>query len=95
MALTIEDVRRVADLARIAVDEEEIRAALQQMSGIFELIGQMSAVDVSGVEPMSHAQDLVLCLREDRVTEPDQHALFQSVAPQVERGLYLVPKVIE
>jgi aspartyl-tRNA(Asn)/glutamyl-tRNA(Gln) amidotransferase subunit C len=55
----------------------------------------MEAVDVSGVEPMSHAQDLVLRMREDRVTEADQHELFQSVAPQVEAGLYLVPKVIE
>jgi aspartyl/glutamyl-tRNA(Asn/Gln) amidotransferase C subunit len=56
---------------------------------------EMQAVDVSGVEPMAHAQDVTLRLRDDAVTEADQHALFQSVAPRVERGLYLVPKVIE
>jgi aspartyl-tRNA(Asn)/glutamyl-tRNA(Gln) amidotransferase subunit C len=95
MALTIDDVRRVADLARMAIDEEEARTALQQLTGIFGLIEQMEAVDVRGVEPMSHAQDVVLRLRGDRVTEQDQHELFQSVAPQVEDGLYLVPKVIE
>jgi len=55
----------------------------------------MRAVDTEGIEPMSHAQDLMLRLREDAVTETDQHPLFQSVAPQVEDGLYLVPKVIE
>jgi len=55
----------------------------------------MQAVDTTGVEPMSHAQDVTLRLRVDGVTEHDQHELFQSIAPQVEDGLYLVPKVIE
>ena len=59
------------------------------------MIEEMQAVDVSGVEPMSHAQDVMLRLREDVVTEADQHELFQSIAPAVEQGLYLVPKVIE
>ncbi len=95
MALTLEEVKRVARLARIAVNENEARSALTQMSGIFGLIEQMQAVDTASVEPMSHAQQVMLRLREDRVTETDQHALFQSVAPQVEAGLYLVPKVIE
>jgi aspartyl-tRNA(Asn)/glutamyl-tRNA(Gln) amidotransferase subunit C len=95
MALTIDDVRRVAHLARVAVDDAEAAAALEQLSGIFKLIEQMQAVDTSGIAPMSHAQDLVLRLREDTVTEQDQRAQFQAVAPQVEAGLYLVPKVIE
>ncbi|MDH5535671.1 MAG: Asp-tRNA(Asn)/Glu-tRNA(Gln) amidotransferase subunit GatC [Betaproteobacteria bacterium] len=95
MALTLDDVRRVAHLARIAVEEAEVERALTDLSGIFELIGEMEAVDVAGIEPMSHAQDVVLRLREDDVAERDQHALFQSVAPQVEADLYLVPKVIE
>jgi aspartyl-tRNA(Asn)/glutamyl-tRNA(Gln) amidotransferase subunit C len=95
MALTLDDVTRVAKLARIAVDETEAQAALAQLSGIFGLIEQMQAVDTASVEPMSHAQDVTTRLREDRVTETDQHVLFQSVAPQVEAGLYLVPKVIE
>ncbi|MGH8700554.1 MAG: Asp-tRNA(Asn)/Glu-tRNA(Gln) amidotransferase subunit GatC, partial [Burkholderiales bacterium] len=56
---------------------------------------EMQAVDTRGVEPMSHALDVVQRLREDSITEADQHAVFQSVAPQVESGLYLVPKVIE
>ena len=68
---------------------------LKQLSGIFALIEQMQAVDTTGIEPMSHAQNVVLRLRDDAVTESDQHELFQSVAPQVEAGLYLVPKVIE
>jgi aspartyl-tRNA(Asn)/glutamyl-tRNA(Gln) amidotransferase subunit C len=95
MALTIDDVKRVAHLARIAVDDAEAGAALVQLSGIFKLIEQMQAVDTTGIAPMSHAQDLMLRLREDAVTENDQRALFQAVAPQVESGFYLVPKVIE
>jgi aspartyl-tRNA(Asn)/glutamyl-tRNA(Gln) amidotransferase subunit C len=95
MVLTTDDVKRVAHLARIAVDDAEADAALVQLSGIFKLIEQMQAVDTSGIAPMSHAQDLMLRLREDTVTESDQRAQFQAVAPQVEAGLYLVPKVIE
>ena len=68
---------------------------LAQLTGIFGLIEDMQAVNTDGVEPMSHAQDVMLRLRDDEVTESDQHALFQSIAPQVEAGLYLVPKVIE
>jgi len=93
--LSLEDVKRVAHLARIAVDETEARAVLAQLGGVFQLIEQMQAVDTRGIEPMSHALDLVQRLREDRVTERDQRAAFQDIAPQVEDGLYLVPKVIE
>jgi aspartyl-tRNA(Asn)/glutamyl-tRNA(Gln) amidotransferase subunit C len=95
MALTLDDVKRVAHLARVAIDEPEARAALSQMSEVFKLIAEMQAVDTHGVEPMSHALDVVQRLRADAATEPDQHVLFQSVAPQVEGDLYLVPKVIE
>jgi aspartyl-tRNA(Asn)/glutamyl-tRNA(Gln) amidotransferase subunit C len=95
MALTLEDVKRVADLARIAIDEAEARAALSQLNDVFKLIAEMRAVDTRGVEPMSHALDVVQRLREDKITESDQHALFQEVAPQTKDGLYLVPKVIE
>jgi aspartyl-tRNA(Asn)/glutamyl-tRNA(Gln) amidotransferase subunit C len=93
--LTLDEVKRVAQLARIAVDEHESQTVLAQLSGIFRMIEQMQAVDTSNVEPMPHAQDIVSRLRDDKVTEADQHALFQSIAPQVEAGLYLVPKVIE
>jgi aspartyl-tRNA(Asn)/glutamyl-tRNA(Gln) amidotransferase subunit C len=93
--LSLDEVRRIADLARIEVSEGEVAALQQQLNGIFGLIEQMRAVDTTGVEPMAHAVDVTQRLREDRVTETDQHALFQGQAPQVEDGLYLVPKVIE
>jgi aspartyl-tRNA(Asn)/glutamyl-tRNA(Gln) amidotransferase subunit C len=93
--LSLDEVRRIADLARIAVSEADAAALQQQLNGIFDLIEQMRAVDTAGVEPMAHALDITQRLREDRVTETDRRALFQSVAPQVEDGLYLVPKVIE
>ena len=95
MALTLEDVKRVAHLARVAIDEAEARAVLSQINDVFKLVAEMQAVDTRGVEPMSHALDVVQRLREDSVTEFDQHAQFQSVAPHVEGDLYLVPKVIE
>jgi aspartyl-tRNA(Asn)/glutamyl-tRNA(Gln) amidotransferase subunit C len=95
MALTLDDVKRAAALARVAIDEAEGEAVLSQLNDVFGLIAEMQAVDTRGVEPMSHALDVVQRLREDAVTESDQHALFQSVAPQVEGDLYLVPKVIE
>jgi aspartyl-tRNA(Asn)/glutamyl-tRNA(Gln) amidotransferase subunit C len=93
--LSLDEVRRIADLARIEVPEAAVAALQQKLNGIFGLIEQMRAVDTTGVEPMAHAVDVTQRLREDRVTETDQHELFQSVAPQVEDGLYLVPKVIE
>ena len=95
MSLTLEDVMRVARLARIAIEEPEARVVLTQLNGVFRLIEQMQAVDTSGIEPMSHALDVVQRLREDRVTESNQHAQFQAIAPRVESELYLVPKVIE
>jgi aspartyl-tRNA(Asn)/glutamyl-tRNA(Gln) amidotransferase subunit C len=95
MSLSIDDVRKVARLARLAVTETEVETAHTQLSSIFGLIEEMQAVDTSGIEPMSHAQDVTQRLREDRVTETNQRELFQSVAPQVEAGLYLVPQVIE
>ena len=95
MALSPADVNRAATLARIAIDEGEAQAVLAQLNGIFQLIAEMQAVDTRGVEPMSHALDVVQRLREDAVTESDQRTAFQEVAPQVEGGLYLVPKVIE
>ena len=95
MALTLADVKRVAHLARVAIDDAEARAVLSQINDVFKLIAEMQAVDTRGVEPMSHALDIVQRLREDSVTESDQHRLFQEVAPQVEGSLYLVPKVIE
>ena len=95
MALTLDDVKRIAQLARIEVEPREAERVLTQLSGIFRLIEEMQAVNTEGIEPMAHAQDVMLRLREGAVTGSDQHALFQAVAPQVEAGLYLVPKVME
>jgi len=95
VSLSLEEVKRIAHLARIEISDAEAVQTQGQLNDIFCLIEGMRAVDTEGIEPMSHAQDLMLRLREDAVTESDQHRLFQSVAPQVEGGLYLVPKVIE
>jgi aspartyl-tRNA(Asn)/glutamyl-tRNA(Gln) amidotransferase subunit C len=95
MSLSTDDVKRIAHLARLEISEHEVQATLNQLSGILGLIEEMQAVDTSGIEPMSHSQDVTQRLREDAVTETDQRELFQSIAPAVENGLYLVPKVIE
>ena len=95
MPLSLDEVRQIAHLSRIEISETEAVQTLGQLNDIFGLIERMQAIDTAGVEPMTHAQARELRLREDAVTEGDQHALFQSVAPQVEAGLYLVPKVIE
>ncbi len=95
MSLTLQDIRHIARLARIRVDDTEAETARGQLNSIFGLIEQMQAVDTAGVEPMSHALDVAQRLREDRVSETDQRDKFQAIAPAVENGLYLVPKVIE
>lgn len=99
MALTPQDVSRIANLARLELSEHEQTAMLGQLNGFFSIVEQMSAVDTSGVEPLytplSAVQEVQLRLREDRVTETDQRALNQRSAPAVEDGLFLVPKVIE
>lgn len=95
MSLSIADVEKVARLARLAMTEQEIHTAQAQLSNIFGLIAEMQAVDTTGIEPMSHSQDLSQRLREDIVTETNQREAFQAIAPQTEAGLYLVPQVIE
>jgi len=93
--LSEDDVRRIARLARIELAAAEVHGLRAELNGILGLIDQMRAVDTSGVEPMSHPQPLSQRLREHRVAETDQRERFQAVAPQVEDGLYLVPRVIE
>ncbi len=95
MSLTLEQVQRIAHLARIETSESEALSTQAHLNGIFQLIEQMQAVDTTGVEPMAHAQDLGQRLREDAVTEGDRREAFQAVAPETEAGLYLLPKVIE
>ncbi len=93
--LTQEQIQRIAELSRIALSADEAAATREHLAGIFSLIEQMQAVDTTGVEPMAHAQEVCQRLREDVVSETDQRDHFQRVAPEVEAGLYLVPKVIE
>ena len=95
MSINMNDVYKIARLARLAITEQEAQAAQAQLTTIFNLIEQMQAVDTTGIQPMSHAQDATQRLREDRVSEIDQRELFQTLAPQVERNLYLVPPAIE
>ena len=95
MSLTLEQVRRVAHLARIEISEAEAQSTLGHLNGIFTLIEAMQAVDTQGVEPMAHAQDVAQRLRPDVVSETDRRSAFQAVAPETEAGLYLVPQVIE
>jgi aspartyl-tRNA(Asn)/glutamyl-tRNA(Gln) amidotransferase subunit C len=95
MSLSHDQVRRLARLARIAIRPEETEAVLEQLNRVLGLIDQMRRVDTSGVEPMAHPVDARQRLRPDQVTEQDRRELYQSVAPAVEGGLYLVPKVIE
>ncbi len=93
--LSLEEVRRIARLARIELAEAEALAMREQLNGILAMVEVMRRVDTSAVEPMAHPQDARQRLREDRVTEADERDRFQALAPQVEDGLYLVPQVIE
>jgi aspartyl-tRNA(Asn)/glutamyl-tRNA(Gln) amidotransferase subunit C len=99
MSLTPDQLQRIALLARIAVSPEEGRGVTDRLNQVLGLIDQLQAVDTRGIEPMSHALDAQLAVRQrlrpDAVTEPDRRDDYQAAAPAVERGLYLVPKVIE
>jgi aspartyl-tRNA(Asn)/glutamyl-tRNA(Gln) amidotransferase subunit C len=86
---------KIARLARIYVDDVDVDRYAAELSSILEFVEQMDKVDTDNVAPLSHPQDRVLRLREDKVTEEDQRDIFQAVAPATENGLYLVPKVIE
>ena len=99
MALTPEDVGRIAHLARLELSGAEQTAMLSQLNDFFSIVEQMSAVDTSGVEPLytplSAVQETSLRLRKDVVTETDERELNQRIAPALADGLYLVPKVME
>jgi aspartyl-tRNA(Asn)/glutamyl-tRNA(Gln) amidotransferase subunit C len=95
MSLTPQDVLHIARLARLRVSQEEAEKARIQLNSIFNLIEQMQSIDTRDIEPMSHALDVNQRLRTDSVTESDSREKFQAIAPAVENGLYLVPKVIE
>ena len=95
LAISKSDVERLAHLARIRIDTGEVDTYSSGLSRILALIDEMNETNIDDVSPMAHPQDIQLRLREDQATEPDLRDLFQSAAPSSDRGLYLVPKVIE
>ena len=88
-------VETVADLAKLHLDEDNLGEYIHAMSEILDLAEQMLAVDTDGIAPLAHPLEAVQRLRDDEVTETDQHERLQSLAPEVSDGLYLVPRVIE
>ena len=99
MALTSQDIGSIAHLARLELNQNESERMLTQLNGFFDIVEKMRAVDTTGIEPLAHPvaaiQDIALRLRDDIASEPDQREANQKSAPAVERGLFLVPKVIE
>ncbi len=95
MALERSDVEKIAHLARLGLDEAEIPRTTETLNNILGLIDQMQAVDTDGIAPLAHPLEATQRLRADAVTESDQRDAYQAIAPAVDSGLYLVPKVIE
>lgn len=95
MSLTPEDVRKIAHLARLNLSDNDIALYTSQLSNILSLIEELNKADTANIEPLAHPLDISQRLRPDVVTEPDLREKYQRIAPQVESGLYLVPKVIE
>ena len=95
MSLEKSDVEKIAHLARLAIDEKDVPEYAKNLSNILDLVEQMNSVNTDDVTPMAHPLDATQRLRADQVTETNQRDHFQKIAPNVEDGLYLVPKVIE
>lgn len=95
MALTTDDVKSIAHLARIGLDESALEPLAADLSTVLHLVEQMNTVDTTAVEPMAHPGNVRLRLRDDQVTETDQRAALQAPAPATEGGYFLVPRVIE
>jgi aspartyl-tRNA(Asn)/glutamyl-tRNA(Gln) amidotransferase subunit C len=95
MAIDRDEIARIAHLARLEVNDEAVARTAEELANILDFVGRMDAVDTSDVTPMAHPLDANQRLREDQITETDRRSEFQAVAPTVENGFYLVPKVIE
>ena len=95
MAIDRDEIARIAHLARLEVNDEAVARTAEELANILDFVGRMNAVDTSDVTPMAHPLDANQRLREDQITETDRRREFQAVAPTVENGFYLVPKVIE
>lgn len=95
MSLDADQVRRVAELSRLAVDDAELPVYAQELSSILDMVDQLQSADTNGVEPMAHPLNMVQRLRADEVSERPDRDAYQALAPQAEGGHYLVPRVIE
>lgn len=95
MSLDADDIKAIAKLARLKIDEADVPSYATNLSNILDLVEHMNTVDTEGVVPMSHPLEVAQRLREDIVTETNQRGELQKNAPAVEDGLYLVPRVIE
>jgi aspartyl-tRNA(Asn)/glutamyl-tRNA(Gln) amidotransferase subunit C len=95
MLLSADEVNKIAYLARLGINGQDVESYAHDLSGMLNLMTQMEALDMTGINPMAHPLDQVQRLRPDKVTEPNNRDIFQAIAPQVEAGLYLVPRVIE
>ena len=95
MSINNDDVQKIAHLARLAIEPEQLETYTRNLSGILQLVEQMNVVDTEGVETMAHPRDSKLRLRDDVVTEENQREKFMELAPASENGLFLVPKVLD
>ncbi|MBT3146933.1 Asp-tRNA(Asn)/Glu-tRNA(Gln) amidotransferase subunit GatC [Neptunomonas phycophila] len=95
MALDKSDVEKIAHLARVNINEADIPEYAQNLTNILDLVDQMQSINTVDIEPLNHPLDAIQRLRADEITETNQRDHLQSVAPSVEKGLFLVPKVIE
>jgi aspartyl-tRNA(Asn)/glutamyl-tRNA(Gln) amidotransferase subunit C len=95
VSLTVSEVEDYAHLARLGIESQDVESYAKDLSGMLDLMTQMNNLNTDGVIPMAHPMDQAQRLRSDEVTEQDNREKFQAIAPQVEAGLYLVPKVIE
>lgn len=95
MAINQDQIRNIANLSRLQIDEELIPEYQTNLTNILQLVDQLAAVDTAGVTPMAHPLDAVQRLRADEVTETDQREHFQATAPATEKGHFVVPRVVE
>lgn len=93
--LSTTEVKKIAHLARLGIEDESVDAYADDLNGVLVLMEQMSELDTKNVKPMAHPMDQIQRLRADKITEINHRNYFQNIAPQVEDGLFLVPKVIE
>jgi aspartyl-tRNA(Asn)/glutamyl-tRNA(Gln) amidotransferase subunit C len=95
MSIEQNEIEKIAELARIRISGEQLGQVTQRITEILDMVDQLQAADTSNVEPMANPLDATQCLRPDEVTEANHREAFQAIAPAVENGLYLVPKVID